>query len=254
MGVMDERSSRIFVGVCLLVLLWIGTYWLYDPRPAGREASISFAPPETPEPEPAPEPEAEPAGAAPSSGRPSGRSSGPGPLVASGPVAPAGPVIAPAPEPAAERPAGSAEPAARVVPPAFREHVVREGESFESIARRYFGRDGLGSVVARANPLRDPRRLRPGDTVRVPLDPENIQGVVVGEGEDEPAEPGAPGADAVVEYRVRPGDTLSRIAQSYYGSVRHADFVFRANRDVLSSPDSLRVGQTLRLPPLEGPP
>ncbi len=28
---MDERSSRIFFGLCMLVLVWIGVYWMWQP-------------------------------------------------------------------------------------------------------------------------------------------------------------------------------------------------------------------------------
>lgn len=210
MGVMDERSSRLFVGVCLLVLLWIGTYWLYDPGAdnAGRTPTISFDPPDEPMPV---EPE---------------------------------PVVFEPPPPVEEP-----RPGLRVVPPAFHQHTVRQGETYESIARQYFGPSGSASVIARANPLKDPRRLKAGDVIDVPVDPDNIQGVVV-RPDGVPAEPLPPQIPPVVEYQVKAGDSLSRIAQSYYGSTRHADFIFRSNRDVLSSPDRLRVGQTLRLPPL----
>jgi nucleoid-associated protein YgaU len=54
------------------------------------------------------------------------------------------------------------------------------------------------------------------------------------------------------QYTVRRGDSLSKIAQRHYGS-RRRDVVqrlFEANRGTLSSPDSIRAGQTLVLPPL----
>lgn len=223
MGVMDERSSRLFVGVCLLVLLWIGTYWLYDPGAdnAGRTPTISFDPPD-----------------------------GPAPALTGGDP--------PLPEPIPVRfepvpPPDDPDPGLRVVPPVFRQHTVRENETYESIARLYFGPQGSASVIARANPLKDPRRLKPGDVIDVPAEPDNIQGVVV-RADGERAEAPPPRTPPVVEYRVQSGDSLSRIAQSYYGSTRHADFIFRSNRDVLSSPDRLRVGQTLRLPPLPAEP
>lgn len=236
MGAMDERSSRIFVGICLLVLLWIGTYWIYDPGPSPQAATISFdQSDQSDQPDQPDQPERAP----------------PAPSRTAGPVAPApGPTPA-APGPVAAGPgparAEPVQPGARVVPPEFREHVVAQGETFETIARAYFGSASFGPVIARANPLKDPRRLRPGEVVRVPVDPGNVQGVIVRE-DDAPDQPPPP--DPVVEYVVKPGDSLSRIAQSYYGSVRHADFIFRANADTLASPDRLRVGQTLRLPPL----
>ena len=230
MGVMDERSSRIFVGVCLLVLLWIGTYWVYEPGRPATGAEVSFA---------------EPGGG----GGPAEPVPADGGGVVVVPPDP-GPVVVPAETPAAvvgETPVPAPE-GTRVVPPEFRDYVIRPGDTLESIARGLWGDSSLWPAIARSNPLKDPRRLAVGETIRVPLDPENIQGRVVGGGGTAPAssstaEPGW------VEYTVQPGDSLTRIARSYYGSVRFADAIFEANRETLSSPDALRVGQVLRLPP-----
>ncbi len=230
MGVMDERSSRIFVGLCLLVLLWIGTYWLYEPGRPASGADVSFDPGE---------PAIEFAG----EGRP-----GPGPaLDPPGPALDPGPDPAPDPEPGPDLGDGLA-----VRPPAFREYVIQDGDTFKSIARDELGDVGLWMAIARSNPLRDPNRIEPGDVIRLPLDPSNIQGVLVSREDGQPIDPGAlePQPDPWVEYTVRPGDSLSRISLAYYGSSRHAEAIFDANRDQLRSPDTLRVGQVLLLPPL----
>lgn len=50
-------------------------------------------------------------------------------------------------------------------------------------------------------------------------------------------------------YVVRPGDTLNSIARRTYGNPALWERIFDANRDLLRSPDDLRVGQELRLPP-----
>lgn len=49
-------------------------------------------------------------------------------------------------------------------------------------------------------------------------------------------------------YEVRPGDTLSSIARSVLGSSARWEEIFQANRDLLRSPNDLRVGQELRIP------
>lgn len=49
-------------------------------------------------------------------------------------------------------------------------------------------------------------------------------------------------------YVVQPGDTLSRISQNVYGTPARWAEIFEANRDTLSSPNALRVGQELRIP------
>lgn len=54
-------------------------------------------------------------------------------------------------------------------------------------------------------------------------------------------------------YTIAPGDTLSGIAERELGSHRRYHDIFEANRDVLASPDAIRVGMTLRMPGDAGP-
>jgi len=51
-------------------------------------------------------------------------------------------------------------------------------------------------------------------------------------------------------YTVKSGDTLSKIAQHYYGSANRYSAIFEANRPMLSDPDKIYPGQTLRIPRL----
>ena len=44
------------------------------------------------------------------------------------------------------------------------------------------------------------------------------------------------------------GDTLSKIAQQYYGDAALYPQIFEANRDVLTDPNKIRPGQKLRIP------
>ncbi len=49
-------------------------------------------------------------------------------------------------------------------------------------------------------------------------------------------------------YTVRPGDTLGKISQRFYGSTRRYMDIYEANRNVLSSPSRVEVGQVLVIP------
>jgi nucleoid-associated protein YgaU len=81
----------------------------------------------------------------------------------------------------------------------------------------------------------------------------------------EPAtQPAAPRADAsepapapetaqVQTHVVVAGDTLSALAQQYYGKASKWEIIFDANKDKLSRPDRLKVGMKLVIPPLEQP-
>ena len=54
------------------------------------------------------------------------------------------------------------------------------------------------------------------------------------------------------EYEVRPGDTLSGIAQRYLGSSRKYLKIYEINRDRMRSPNDLTIGLKLRIPTKSG--
>jgi nucleoid-associated protein YgaU len=58
----------------------------------------------------------------------------------------------------------------------------------------------------------------------------------------------APGAAAGRHHVVTKGDTLSSLAQTYYGSRAKWRDLLAANRDVLSGPNDLKIGMNLRVP------
>lgn len=49
-------------------------------------------------------------------------------------------------------------------------------------------------------------------------------------------------------YTVAKGDTLSKIAKQFYGNANEYPRIFEANRPMLSHPDKIYPGQTLRIP------
>jgi LysM repeat protein len=49
-------------------------------------------------------------------------------------------------------------------------------------------------------------------------------------------------------YTVKAGDTLSKISKEVYGSPNEYTKIFNANRDQLSDPDKIKVGQELKIP------
>jgi len=48
---------------------------------------------------------------------------------------------------------------------------------------------------------------------------------------------------------VKSGDTLSKISQAYLGDANAYPKIFEINRDQLTDPDKIQVGQRLKLPP-----
>lgn len=59
----------------------------------------------------------------------------------------------------------------------------------------------------------------------------------------------APEGDSTF-YTVQAGDTLGKIAQQHYGAANKYMVIFEANKPMLTDPDKINVGQSLRIPPL----
>ncbi len=228
-SLMEDRSSKIYTGLCVLVLIWIGVYWAWEPGPSTKPR-ISVSPSEVND-EPIPsDPEESESDAEEQSSQQ---------LL----------ILTPPPNENAEP--IDKDPAPRLIPPEFRTHTVVRGEIMQDIAQRYYGSTSMWSVIARANPRVDPLKLREGMTLRIPVDPKNIQGIVDNGSDTNEESDSATQEQPVVDYIVQSGDSLSLIAQRYYGSARYADFIYESNRDTLRSKDAIRVGQTLKLPPLD---
>ena len=63
-----------------------------------------------------------------------------------------------------------------------------------------------------------------------------------------PASGKAPAEKPEQTYTVVKGDTLSAISKRFYGNANQYMRIFNANRDQLSDPDKIQVGQVLKIP------
>jgi nucleoid-associated protein YgaU len=164
----------------------------------------------------------------------------------------------PAGNPAArppETPIRGAEPVepGKVIPPptAGDEYVIREGDTFETIAKERYGDRRLWKLIADANPTVKERTLRPGKKVVIPQKPEPGTEPLSPALTDGPAAP-LPSPTAPRVYEVQPGDTLTGISKKLFNTTRHHMRIFEANRDKLNDPNELSVGMKLSIP--ETPP
>ncbi len=66
---------------------------------------------------------------------------------------------------------------------------------------------------------------------------------------DDQMEVADPAAEATF-YTVKTGDTLSKIAKEHYGDAMKYPVIFEANKPMLTDPNLIYPGQTLRIPPL----
>jgi nucleoid-associated protein YgaU len=60
--------------------------------------------------------------------------------------------------------------------------------------------------------------------------------------------PTPPAAAEVKYYVVQSGDSLSKIAQEFYGKASEYPRIFEANREVIKDPNLIYPGQKLRIP------
>ena len=56
------------------------------------------------------------------------------------------------------------------------------------------------------------------------------------------------GSNTERTYTVQSGDSLSKISKQFYGNASDYMKIFEANRDVLSDPNKINPGQTLKIP------
>jgi LysM repeat protein len=54
--------------------------------------------------------------------------------------------------------------------------------------------------------------------------------------------------DIYGNYTIQSGDTLSKLAKSHLGDAKRYMEIFNINKDVLSNPDLVKVGQQIKLP------
>lgn len=136
------------------------------------------------------------------------------------------------------------DPAVIPPPPPTTDYTVGAGDTMESIAKSWFGDHRKWIIISQENPLVDPMRLRTGQVLRLPPRTARI--------EDVPADVVDQLTRGTV-YIVKEGDTLSGIASKFYGKSSLYDMIFDANRDQLSTPNDLRLGQHLKIPPYQRP-
>ena len=53
----------------------------------------------------------------------------------------------------------------------------------------------------------------------------------------------------IQEYKVKKGDTFTHLSRQFYGSIRYYKQLMEYNK--ITNPNSLRVGKTVKIPPLE---
>ncbi|MBN2584152.1 MAG: LysM peptidoglycan-binding domain-containing protein [Planctomycetes bacterium] len=114
-------------------------------------------------------------------------------------------------------------------------YEVQPGDSLYKIALAQYGDASYVNDIRNANPgLTD--AIRPGQRIKLP--PKH---------EEQPITEQRTVTPQI--YTVRRGDTLIAIARRYYGDSAMYTRIFDLNRHQLSSPEALREGMVLKMPP-----
>ena len=148
------------------------------------------------------------------------------------------------------------------------EYLVEKGDNFCTISKRVYGNDKYYRALAEHNRDRvaDPCRMYPGLIVVAPpretLEQQHAVLIPKPKAQMEAKEEKPHVAKKVITlptgiflddkgntwYRVGKGDTISEIAQDYLGRESRRAQIVTLNRESLTDPNNLRLGQELRLP------
>jgi hypothetical protein len=133
------------------------------------------------------------------------------------------------PEPAPGEPLGSLITTRRLssgVNPELRYYVCSTNDSFESIAKTYYGDASFARLLRHHN--EGTTRLVRGMEVTVPVDDDGLSGGTV--------------------HIVETNESLWKIAAKHYGAGHRWNEIYEANRDQLKSADDLSEGMKLLIP------
>jgi len=137
-------------------------------------------------------------------------------------------------------------------------HTLKPDETISTLAEKYYGDYRKFHLIAEYNELEDATKVTVGQEIKIPV----IEGMpiiadraAIQTDTIEPSEP-LPGEIITVKgyitHSVQPGETLSKLAQMYYGDLKKYDIIVKFNN--LEDGAPVRVGQELKIPEVEGLP
>ena len=126
--------------------------------------------------------------------------------------------------------------------PEYTSHKVKPGESLSIIAKKYYGDYKKFDIIARYNNIMDATRVSPGQIIKIP----NITGM---------AKPAMQSATdhkptGFVWHTIAPGQSISRLAQIYYGDYKKFHLIARYNG--MEDATQVKVGDKVKIPKIPG--
>jgi tetratricopeptide (TPR) repeat protein len=137
-------------------------------------------------------------------------------------------------------------------------HTIQPDESISTLAQQYYGDYKKFHLIAQYNELEDAAKVRVGQQIKIPV----IEGIpIMADPSEFQTDPGkAPKAKSgkiitvkgFIIHTVKAEESLSGLAQLYYGDYRKFDLIAKFND--MEETDSLRIGQEIKIPEVEGVP
>lgn len=137
-------------------------------------------------------------------------------------------------------------------------HTIQPDESISTLAQKYYGDYRKFHLIAEYNELEDATKVSVGQEIKIPV----VEGIPIiadratiqtETGESPESMPGEIiTVKRSVTHIVQPGESLSKLAAMYYGDYTKYDIIAEFNG--LTQGTSVRVGQELKIPEVEGVP
>ena len=128
--------------------------------------------------------------------------------------------------------------------PTYVFHTIQPGESLSQIAKHYYGDYQKYHIIARFNQLEDATNIKPGQRIMIP----EYDGIALPETpvESDQAD------DAFVWHTLESGQSISKLAQLYYGDYKLFHAIARYNG--MDDATKVTAGQRVKVPRLAGVP
>ena len=123
-------------------------------------------------------------------------------------------------------------------------HQIQPGESLSMIAKKYYGDYQKYNLIARYNGITDATKVKPGQIIKIPNAGQEIM-PAAGNQED------LQRTDFVL-HKIQPGQSISRLAQIYYGDYKKFSLIARYNH--MDDATQVKVGDVIRIPKVPGVP
>jgi len=167
------------------------------------------------------------------------------------------PPAAPQPVRLADGETGPVPPQSPLTPPpaaAPRTYVVQAGDTLSTISQKTLGTSKKWELISKANGNVNPTSLRIGQALTIPQEPVEVahsEGPALERALEEAAGFVSNGNRPTGIYRVQAGDSLYVISRRVLSSPDRWKEIYELNRDKMSSPNDLSVGQVILVPALE---